>query len=402
MRIDRTRSFCCFTTLCAVLLLTHVTKSADPIEVKDATTWAMHVISDIGDGHDGTRIADVNGDGLMDVVTGCEESHDVIVCLHPGHDGVRSKWPQVVVGKCKGVEDAVFVDLDADGNVDVVACCESNQVIVCWAPKHKDDYLDAAKWRQEPIPAAKGGSMMFCVPVQVDGRNGVDLVIGGKKNSGIYWLESPADPRDLSSYKKHPIGKGRWIMSLFWRDMDGDGDGDVCYTDRTHLAWLQNPGIGPEQSQPWRRHMLDGQSQEKADNLGLNFRFMDMIDFDGDGLEDIVAPSRPGTIFYRRLDKSGTNWEQHTIAPIGPKAVAAADLNGDGRMEVVSSYPYHIFKYEADSYEPTILPIMDHNIGKADLVKLLDLDGDGDVDVLSSSERSDTIFWLENPHISER
>lgn len=203
------------------------------------------MIADVGKGHDGTRLADVNGDGLMDVVTGCEQSGDILVCLHPGHKVVRSTWPQVVAGKCPGVEDAVFADLDADGAVDVVASCESNQVIVCWAPKKKEDYLDATKWKQEPIPAAKGGPMMFCVPAQMYGKNGVDLIVGGKLGAGIYWLEAPANPRDLSGYKQHEIAKGRWIMSLFWADMDGDGDNDICYTDRPLLAWLENPGRCP-------------------------------------------------------------------------------------------------------------------------------------------------------------
>ena len=156
MRTLPTELDCCFVLLCTLILTIGAVAAND--QASESATWRLHVISDLGDGHDGTRIADVNGDGLTDVVTGCEESGHVLVCLHPGHDKVHAKWPQVVAGNCRLVEDAVFVDLDADGATDVVASCESNQVIVCWAPKKKEDYLISAKWNQEPIPAAKGGS----------------------------------------------------------------------------------------------------------------------------------------------------------------------------------------------------------------------------------------------------
>ena len=80
---------------------------------------------------------DVNGDNLPDIATGFEEGKRVGVMLHPGYASVRENWPTVTVGNVKAPEDAVFVDLDADGNIDVVSCCEgkTNTVFVHWAPK---------------------------------------------------------------------------------------------------------------------------------------------------------------------------------------------------------------------------------------------------------------------------
>jgi len=40
------------------------------VEIKDAP-WALHVIADTSRGADGAKLADVNGDGLMDITTGC-------------------------------------------------------------------------------------------------------------------------------------------------------------------------------------------------------------------------------------------------------------------------------------------------------------------------------------------
>ena len=51
--------------------------------------WPRHVIDDSLVGADGVRLADVNGDGLLDVASGWEESGLTRVYLNPGPDFVR-------------------------------------------------------------------------------------------------------------------------------------------------------------------------------------------------------------------------------------------------------------------------------------------------------------------------
>ena len=70
------------------------------------------------------------------------------------------------------------IDNDGDGSVDVVSSCEGSTrtVFVHWAPKEPAAYLDPSAWEMEPIPASQNVMMwMFCTPLQVDGRHGVDL-----------------------------------------------------------------------------------------------------------------------------------------------------------------------------------------------------------------------------------
>jgi hypothetical protein len=86
--------------------------------------WPRHVIDDSSRGADGIRLADVNGDGLPDITTGWEEGGTVRVYLNPGPTKAKEKWPAVTVGHVGDVEDAVFVDLDGDGTLDLVFSCE--------------------------------------------------------------------------------------------------------------------------------------------------------------------------------------------------------------------------------------------------------------------------------------
>ena len=77
--------------------------------------WVRHTIDNSSRGADGVRLADINRDGLPDIVTGWEEGGVVRAYLMPQRQRVRMPWPHVTVGEVPSVEDAVFVDLDSDG-----------------------------------------------------------------------------------------------------------------------------------------------------------------------------------------------------------------------------------------------------------------------------------------------
>src|SRR5262249_34197095 len=160
--------------------------------------WKRHVIDNSSRGADGVRLADVNGDGLLDITTGWEQGGAVRVYLNPGPAKSPLPWPAVTVGNVGNVEDAVFVDLDGDGAIDVVSGCEgaTRTMFVHWAPRNKSRYLDPAAWVTAPIPATQNKAMwMFCAPAQLDGKHGPDLIAGSKAKepggAAIGWLEAP-------------------------------------------------------------------------------------------------------------------------------------------------------------------------------------------------------------------
>ncbi|MBN2269598.1 MAG: heparinase II/III family protein [Sedimentisphaerales bacterium] len=393
-------------------------------QLGEEAPWKRHIIDNTSRGADGVKLADVNGDGLMDIATGWEEGGVTRVYLNPGPGKAKGKWPFVTTGKTPSVEDAVFFDLDADGAVDVVSSCEgdSKSMFVQWAPKDKGDYLDESKWQSEVIPVSKGLTRwMFCIPMQVDQRYGVDLVAGSKEpNAQIGWFESPKDGRDLGAHKWHTISKAGWVMSLLAEDMDGDGDTDILTSDRKGemrgCRWLENPGPGDMQKKPWANHFIGCRDKEAM--------FLTVADIDEDGLQDVLAAAKSSKesqiVLHRRLDADGDAWKEYVIAyPPNAgtaKAVVVGDIDEDGKKDIVLSCeganaPKSGVMWLSCYKGPLDGEWRAHEVSgpegiKYDLMELLDIDCDGDLDIIACEEQQNKkglgLFWYENPFSGRR
>jgi hypothetical protein len=403
--------------LACVLLSTGAVSSMGATPPRaDEEKWRRHTIDNSSDGADGVRLADVNSDGLKDIVTGWEEGGITRVYQHPDHDQVKQPWPAVTVGRTPSVEDAVFADLDGDGAVDVVTSCEGSaqSVFLHWAPSRRE-YMDPGKWGQQVLPASKGRMRwMFAAPMQVDDQHGPDIVAAGKgEDAQLGWFKAPQDPRNPDQWQWHEIDRVGWVMSLILVDMDADGDRDVLLTDRRGTRrgcrWLENPGPGPAQELKWTNHVIGGTDREVM--------FMTYADIDQDGLQDALVAAKPRLILgFRRLDESGTKWEPFTIpfpANTGrAKGVAVGDMNGDGRRDVVfscegatppkSGLMWMSPEGSIANAEWTAYEVSGPEGIKYDRIELLDLDGDGDLDILTCEENARDgeglgVFWHENP-----
>ena len=411
-------------------------------------------------GADGVRLADADKDGDTDIVTGWEGSGHIRVMLNPGSSALNANpntpWIIVNVGVVQGPEDAVFVDLDNDGVTDVVSSTEGGKTIfVHWGPKeaatNKNKYADASLWNKpsgkpEPIPDSQGfnwlgkknipgfqnSTWMFTVPMDANGDGRVDLVSGGKGGTWVGWFESPLNPRDLGAWKFHPVYDSGWLMSMAAKDMDGDLDLDIYLSPRTKgSTWLENPGHAALQSNPeaaWTRRDVGKYHK------GLSM-FQTTGDLDKDGLEDVVLANRAYTLVYHHSNGSAANsanWDSYLIRVPGdrifgtPKGAAVGDINLDGKKDIVVSaehagsksgmmwISYRIsptdgFKFDSvqNAYVGGIWDA--HEIGgrgssqdkrgaKFDIIELLDLDGDGDLDVIACEEAHGLgVFWYENP-----
>lgn len=372
--------------------------------------WKRHTIDNSSKGADGVRLADANGDGLMDIATGWEEGGIVRLYLNPGPEKAKEKWPAVTVGHAKNVEDAVMVDLDNDGAMDVVSSCEgkTKTMYVHWGPKDKEKLLDEDAWVTEAIPATAGlQQWMYCLPMDVDQKNGTDLIVGSKnKGAAVGWLQSPENPRDLVGWQYEKIEDAGWIMSIetsvsltgayatvFVSDRKGSTRG-VYQIDRTHF-------------ESWKRDSFElGKAEYMFACSNENMPW--------------VAATRDGIIKLFELNDqlthvaSGQRIRAQSIPnPFGikhGKAIAMGRIDIDKHNDLVVSFNTQGEKNKPGVAWIKVLPDKDpkdwpaYDISglqgkKFDRIELIDLDGDGDLDVLTCEEVDNLgVIWYENPY----
>ena len=363
--------------------------------------WPRHTIDASSRGADGVRVADANGDGRLDVVTAWEEGGEVRVYLQPEGDALRAPWPRVMVGRVRSPEDAVFVDLDGDGGVDVVSSCEGREraVYAHWAPAERERLLDPEAWSTAAFPAARGHAQwMFAEPMDVDGSHGVDLVIGAKNEGAcVAWLEAPAQPRALEQWRLHVIEPAGWIMSL--RALERD-EPTLLVSDRRG----ERRGVYALQAERgasglrWTRQNLLGAEHEVM--------FLDCARADGEGA--LAVATRDGELLLRDADGELAYPNPHGH-PWG-KALRYGDLDLDGDLDLALSH-----RVQGGSSEPGLVwlertpegwrprPLSDAAGKKFDRLELVDLDGDGDLDLLTTEEVEGLgVVWYENPLRSPR
>jgi hypothetical protein len=380
-------------------------------------TWKMHVIDNSLSGADGVKLCDINNDGRLDITTGWEEGGYTKLYINHGSLKAKDKWPDVVIGETPNVEDAVFADINNDEKLDIVSCSEgkTKKIFVHW--NSGVNVLSPENWKQEVLPASDGLMMwMYAEPLQLDGKNGIDLIAAGKnENAAIGWFEAPENSNKLNDWMWHEISPVGWVMSIIKRDMDNDGDTDIVISDRRGklrgCRWLENPGVGEAQKLQWKNHFIG------AENLEV--MFMCLASFNKDGIEDaIVCEKTHQTIrIFERQDINTSKWKEQIIkipaATGSAKSVESGDLNNDGVPDLVLSTEtlgkerYGLIWLDGrkilNSKESDWQKISGFHNAKYDKVELIDLDKDGDLDVLICEENFGEnstglgVVWYENP-----
>ena len=372
--------------------------------------WQRHTIDDSSLGSDGTKFSDVNNDGKLDLVTGWEEGGVSRIYLHP--ENPQQKWPFIELPS-PDVEDAFVSDLNGDGFMELITLSEGEyqRITIHWAPADSDDYLNPKKWLSKDIPVTVGKTKwMFGRPINLDGKNGVDLVVGSKAPNGtLGWLEAPENPMTMEDWKYHEIARLGWVMSIELLDMNMDGETDIVFTDRKGdlrgLRWMENPGKGALHEE-WTHHLLGIRDGEPM--------FMDY--FESGKKEKVLNFVVPVVLHgWEHFEKKDGLWISQKIEfPdfVGDRAksVTIGDINQDGFLDLTATFSQALGKsgviammnFQTDS--SYFIDISGEEGVKYDFILLKDMDGDGDLDIITSEETAADgskkglgVIWYENP-----
>ncbi len=195
-------------------------------------------------------------------------------------------------------------------------------------------------------------------------------------------------------------------------DVDGDGYLDVVVaTERSHLIYLQNPGADSRTAH-WPRLILP-MTLDKGSYIRVF-----MADYDGDGRLEFSAANKgaqtPGPEdFARSTDVSifkvngdplvGENWQEITLGRFSvPQNAEPIDLDGDGDLDILAASRGEQRLVFFENISNGELEFVEHAIGingahlEGFNLEYADLSGDGRLDILSRSSGNE-LFWIEQP-----
>lgn len=195
----------------------------------------------------------------------------------------------------------------------------------------------------------------------------------------------------------------RAVTDLQVGDLDGDGDLDVAAAPSFHteFAWLENTGGSPTAFITHRVPLPEGLRSPWA---------VEVADVDGDGdLDVLTSHLREGdeTVWHENLGGNPLSWTSHVIHRFdsipddtwGSRSLAAADFDGDGDIDVVSTHDHedvlHWHENLAGDGSQWLTHVLDH-VNGAWGVSTADLDRDGDADILVAARDTGFVHWYEN------
>jgi hypothetical protein len=310
--------------------------------------------------------ADFNGDGWPDVLTTSHsQGAGAVLYINPRNE--LRRWDRYQVIPTIQTEITILKDIDGDGKPELIYGAEGQ---VRYAKP--DPANPTGPWIQHSIspPGMVTAHGIGAGDVNGDGR--VDIL------NGYGWFEQPPAGSKQEFWTYHPEAFGRWNRSqpggsvIAVYDVNGDGLNDVVTGLQAHgrgLAWFEQKRDKEGKISFVQHVIMDDNSTANAG--GVTFSQLHgsaVADVDGDGIPDFIVGKR----YWSHLD------DYYDPDPYGPPVL----------------YWYRTVRNPKAPGGAEFVPELIHNrSGVGSDVLAVDLNGDGAIDIVTSTNRGTFIFW---------
>ena len=262
-------------------------------------------------------VADINHDGLEDVFIGSSKTfHNAIFLQQPNGKFIQTKQPLMLLDSMMEDVDAQFIDVNNDGNLDLVIATGGNEYYGQDEHLKPRVYLNDGKANFKKSENAFGDifvTQSCVVPFDFNGDGFVDLFIGGRsvpweygKTPRSYLLQNDGTGKFIDVTEKYSkeLGNIGMVTQALWFDINKDGQKDliVCCEWGGITAFINNKNSFTKKEltdkKGWWNFVLpvdinnDGNIDLIAGNLGLNSRLH-------------ATDKEPVRLYYNDFDDNG-------------------------------------------------------------------------------------------------
>lgn len=345
----------------------------------------------VGQGAQGVAVGDVDGDGDLDLLTANSGGGTVSIRLNGGdalgsNTGLFSGNQEVAVGS--NPTAVVLGDVDGDGDLDLLAVNTSSATVSV----RLNSGLGVFSGSQN---VAVGNNPLGVAVGDMDGDGDLDLATANTASNTISVRLNGGDATgsntgQFSGSQEVPVSSSPFGLSL--GDVDADGDLDLLAASGSSTVSVRLNGGDASGS---NSGLFSGNQSVAVGSLPLGVALGDV---NGDGHPDLLTANYTGGTVSVRLNQGGSSTgqfsgSQEVAVGNAPRGLALGDVDGDGDLDLLTTnesndaISLRLNNGQGQFSGGRSVPVGRQPLGLA----LGDLDGDGDLDVLTANEGRATV-----------